>query len=64
MKTYGYTEEDLARVAVVQREWAAMHPRASLGTPITVDDVLNSKMIAWPVPDPACAAWSPMAAAP
>lgn len=48
MKTYGYTEEDLARVAVVQREWAAMHPRASFRNPITIDDVLNSKMIAWP----------------
>lgn len=48
MKTYGYTEEDLARVAVVQREWAGMHPRASFRDPITIDDVLNSKMIAWP----------------
>ena len=48
LKTYGVTEEDLARVAVVQREWAAMNPRASLREPITVDDVLNSPMIAWP----------------
>lgn len=48
MKTYGYAEEDLARVAVVQREWAAKHPRASFHAPITVDDVLNSRMIAWP----------------
>lgn len=48
MKQYGVTEEDLAHVAVVQREWAAMNPRASFRDPITVDDVLNSKMIAWP----------------
>jgi acetyl-CoA acetyltransferase len=48
LKTYGLTEEDLARVAVVQREWAALNPRASFKSPITVDDVLNSKMIAWP----------------
>jgi len=48
MKTYGVSEEDLANVAVVQREWAALNPRASFKDPITVDDVLNSPMIAWP----------------
>lgn len=48
MKTYGVTEEDLANVAVIQREWAALNPRASFKDPITVDDVLNSDMIAWP----------------
>ena len=48
MKTYGVTEEDLANVAVIQREWAAKNPRASFRDPITVDDVLNSDMIAWP----------------
>jgi acetyl-CoA acetyltransferase len=35
-------------VAVVQREWAGMNPRASFRDPITVDDVLNSRMIAYP----------------
>ncbi|HJW40323.1 MAG TPA: hypothetical protein VJ476_03735 [Rhizomicrobium sp.] len=48
MKTYGVTEADLAMVAVIQREWAAKNPRASFRDPITVDDVLNSPMIAWP----------------
>jgi acetyl-CoA acetyltransferase len=48
LKTYGLTEEDLAWVAVIQREWAAKNPRASFKDPITVDDVLNSPMIAWP----------------
>lgn len=48
MKTYGVTEEDLAMVSVIQREWAAKNPRASFKDPITVDDVLNSPMIAWP----------------
>jgi len=48
LKTYGLTEEDLAWVAVIQREWAAKNPRASMKDPITVDDVLNSTMIAWP----------------
>jgi acetyl-CoA acetyltransferase len=35
-------------VAVVQREWAAKNPRATMKAPITVEDVLNSKMIAYP----------------
>ena len=48
LKTRGYTEEDLAMVAVIQREWASKNPRASFKDPITVDDVLNSPMIAWP----------------
>lgn len=48
MKDTGLTDEQLAMVAVVQREWAARHPRASQRTPITVDDVLGSKMIAYP----------------
>lgn len=48
LKARGYTEEDLAWVAVIQREWAALNPRATMKDPITVDDVLNSPMIAWP----------------
>ncbi|MYA17756.1 MAG: thiolase [Gammaproteobacteria bacterium] len=48
MKRYGMSHEQLAMVAVVQREWAGMNPRASYRDPITVDDVLNSRMIAYP----------------
>jgi acetyl-CoA acetyltransferase len=48
MKQYGLTHEQLAMVAVVQREWAGMNPRATFRDPITVDDVLNSRMIAYP----------------
>ena len=48
MKTFGLTHEQLAMVAVVQREWAAMNPRASLREPMSVADVLNGKMIAYP----------------
>ncbi len=49
LKTYGLTEEDLAWVAVIQREWAAKNPRASFKDPITVDDVLYSPMFACPL---------------
>ena len=48
MKDYGMSHEQLAMVAVVQREWAAQNPRASFRDPITVEDVLASKMIAYP----------------
>ena len=48
MKTYGITHEQIASVAVVQREWAAKNPRATMKAPITVEDVLNSRMIAYP----------------
>lgn len=48
MKDYGMTHEQLAMVAVVQRQWATMNPRASYTDPITVEDVLNSRMIAYP----------------
>ena len=48
MKTHGITHEQIAMVAVVQREWAAKNPRATMKAPITVEDVLNSRMIAYP----------------
>jgi acetyl-CoA acetyltransferase len=49
MKTYGVTHEQLAMVSVVQREWAAKNPRATFRDPITVEDVLGSRMIAYPL---------------
>ncbi len=48
MKTYGITHEQIAMVSVVQREWAALNPRSTYKDPITVADVLNSRMIAYP----------------
>src|SRR6202165_4300257 len=38
MKTHGITHEQIAMVAVVQREWAAKNPRATMKAPITVED--------------------------
>ncbi len=45
MQTYGLTHEQLAMVSLVQREWA-QEPACHLQAPITVEDVLNSRMIA------------------
>ena len=49
MKDFGLTHEQLASVAVVQREWASMNPRAMMRDPITVDDVLGSRLVAYPL---------------
>ncbi|MGD9750581.1 MAG: thiolase [Acidimicrobiia bacterium] len=49
MRDFGLTEEQLASVPVAQRQWAMRVPRASRREPLTVDDVLASPMIAWPI---------------
>jgi acetyl-CoA acetyltransferase len=49
MAKYGTTEEQLASVAVATRQWATQNPRALMREPITVEDVLASRLIAWPV---------------
>ena len=48
MKDYGLTHEQLAYVAVAQRRWATKNPRAAYRDPITVDDVLASRLVAYP----------------
>jgi acetyl-CoA acetyltransferase len=48
MKEYGLTHEQLAYVAVAQRRWAAKNPRAAFRDPITVEDVLASRLVAYP----------------
>ncbi len=49
MHEYGTTPEQLAAVAVAHRKHAALHPKAHMRTPITVDDVLQSRPIATPL---------------
>ncbi|MEX0799950.1 MAG: lipid-transfer protein [Dehalococcoidia bacterium] len=49
MHDYGATPEQFARVAVAQRANAARNPRAFFRDPITVEDVLSSRMIADPL---------------
>lgn len=49
MRDTGLTHEQLATVAVVQREWALQNPRAMMQKPITVDDVLDSPLVAYPL---------------
>jgi acetyl-CoA acetyltransferase len=49
MKEFGLTHEQLASVAVAQRRWSAQVPRAMFRDLITVDDVLASRVVAYPM---------------
>jgi acetyl-CoA acetyltransferase len=46
---YGLKPEDMAPVAVAARKHAALNPKAQMQTPITVDDVMSSKLISTPL---------------
>jgi acetyl-CoA C-acetyltransferase len=50
MTVHGLDKRDIASVAVKNKRNAADHPAALLGrADITIDDVLNSETLAWPV---------------
>jgi acetyl-CoA acetyltransferase len=49
MARFGTTSEQLARIAVDTRAWAARNPRARYRDPITVDDVLASELQSSPL---------------
>ena len=49
MHEYGTTSEQLAEIAVGVREYAGMNPDAMYRDPISVDDVVSSRMIADPL---------------
>ncbi len=48
MYEYGTTREQLAQVAVAARRWAQKNPRAELKEPLTVEDVINARLICDP----------------
>lgn len=49
MHEFGTTSEQLAEVAVSTRTWAAMHPQSIMKKPITIADVIASRMISDPL---------------
>jgi len=51
MHEFGVSSEDVARIAVENRKWALEHPDASMRHkgPITVEDVISSRLIASPI---------------
>ena len=48
MHQYGTTREQLAEVAVAARQWALLNPRAWEKEPLSVEQVLNARMVSYP----------------
>lgn len=49
MHEYGTTRYQLAEVAVAARKWAQLNPQAFMRSPLSIDEVLSSKMISDPL---------------
>jgi acetyl-CoA C-acetyltransferase len=49
MHRYGTTEEQMAKVAVKNHDHGYLNPKAHFQKRITVDDVLSSRPVAWPL---------------
>ncbi|MDR7152715.1 acetyl-CoA acetyltransferase [Hydrogenophaga palleronii] len=49
MHQYGTTRRDLAEVAVAARAWARLNPEAFTRDPLSIDDVLASRMVSDPL---------------
>ncbi len=49
MHEFGTTREQLAHVAVAARNWAKMNPEAFMRDDLTIEDVLNSRMVSDPL---------------
>jgi len=49
MHQYGTTRRDLAEVAVAARAWARLNPEAFMRDPLSMDDVLASRMVSDPL---------------
>ena len=48
MHEFGTTREHLAEVAVQARQWAQMNPKAFTRDPLTMEEVLEGRMISEP----------------
>ena len=49
MHQFGTTREQLAEVAVAARRWAQLNPEAQMRDPLTIEQVLSSRMVADPL---------------
>jgi len=49
MQEFGATEEDLAKIAVKNHYYGSLNPKAQFQKRITIEDVMNSRYIAWPL---------------
>ena len=58
MHEYGTTSEQFAQVAVSARRHACLNPAAEMQAPLSIDDVLNSPVVADPLHALDCSLWS------
>jgi acetyl-CoA acetyltransferase len=49
MHEFGTTREQLAEVAVAARRWALLNPKAWEKEPLSIADVLGSRLVSWPL---------------
>ena len=49
MHEFGTTRRHLAEVAVAARAWAALNPQAFMRAPLSIDEVLNARMVSDPL---------------
>jgi len=49
MHEFGTTKEQLAEVAVAARKWAMKNPAAVMRTPLTIEEVVNARMVVDPL---------------
>ncbi len=49
MHEFGTTREQIAEVAVAARQWAKLNPEAFMRDDLTIDDVINSRMVSDPL---------------
>ncbi|MBI9077094.1 MAG: thiolase family protein [Desulfatibacillum sp.] len=45
----GCTPEEMAAVCVSNRKWAELNPNAFFRKPVTIEEILASKMLSWPL---------------
>lgn len=63
MHLYGTTRRQLAEVAVAARQWAQLNPEAAVRDPLSIEDVLGSRMVSDPLTVRDCCLFNDGAAA-
>ncbi len=49
MHVYGYSERDIAEISAMIKRNALGHPASQIAMDLSADDVLNSRLLSWPV---------------
>ncbi|WP_374972354.1 thiolase family protein [Spongiibacter marinus] len=55
MSRFGTTQEQLAKVVVKNRQNGALNPKAHWQTPVSLEEVMNDRLISYPITRPMCA---------